>query len=355
MKTEKPIIVAGAGLAGLTAAINLAKDGHKMIVHEKNADVGLRHQGQIQGFENFIYDINTFEFLQNLNIEKNFIYKPINNISLISYDLKRYEFYSGSPFVYLIKRGNNENCLDYALKKQAEKLGVKIQFNSRITPQEADIVATGPPKATILIPGISFKTDLNDLIWVIFDDNIAPKGYAYFFVCNGQATIGSFMKHDFKDSRNYLNKTIDAFKKLSDFKIDNEKHFTGFFYFDIKHDFSRIIAGEAAGFQDYCSAAGIKFAMHSGYLAAKNLNNIKNYKNALKKEIYPQQKISMVYRFFSEKLGNKGNKLMCEMFIMGQRKLNLNLRSIYHFKSLYFLKILFFPYLYLKHLFSKKF
>ncbi len=38
MKSQ-PIHIVGAGPAGLTAAINLARGGIKTIVHEKNSDV----------------------------------------------------------------------------------------------------------------------------------------------------------------------------------------------------------------------------------------------------------------------------------------------------------------------------
>ncbi|MCX5726058.1 MAG: NAD(P)-binding protein [Candidatus Saganbacteria bacterium] len=270
MKTEKPIIIAGAGPAGLCAAINLAKAGYKVVVYEKNPDVGFQHQGQIQAIENVFYNIDTMEWLQGLNIERNFYYRPINDISFFSYDFKKYDFNSKFPLVYLIQRGNKENSLDYSFKKQAVDLGVKFQFNSEIQSSEADVVATGPPRPTYMASGINFKTDLSDLVWLIFDSNLSPKGYCYFLVCNGQATIASFIKCNFKDSRKYLGKTVDALEKLFNLVIENADYFTGFGYFDINYNFSKIVIGEAAGFQEYLFGFGTKYAMHSGYLASKS-------------------------------------------------------------------------------------
>lgn len=351
MRTKKPITIAGAGPAGLTTAINLAKAGYEVVVYEENSDVGLRHQGQIQGFENWVYGIDTLEWLQNLNIKQDFNYKAINNISLFSSDLKRYDFNSKLPIVYLIQRGNKENCFDYALKRQAEDLDVKIKFNTRVAFEEADIIATGPPKVTYMASGINFKTDVDDLRWLIFDDNLAPKGYGYFIVWNGQATIASFIKYNFKDSHKYLMKTINTFKKLINLKIDKEVHFSGIGYFNIHYNFPKIVVGEATGLQDYLLGFGIKFVMHSGYLATKSISDVEKYINLIKKEIYPFQKISIINRFLFEKLGDKGYKWLLEKSKKQEGKISF--KEIYNQYNN--LKNLLYPFIRAKYLLSGKF
>ena len=47
------IKILGAGIAGLTAAIVLAKSGHLVEVFEKNKDCGMRFHGDLQGLENW--------------------------------------------------------------------------------------------------------------------------------------------------------------------------------------------------------------------------------------------------------------------------------------------------------------
>ena len=49
----KEVKILGAGLSGLTAAINLAQIGYKVDVYEKNKDVGMRFHGDLQGLENW--------------------------------------------------------------------------------------------------------------------------------------------------------------------------------------------------------------------------------------------------------------------------------------------------------------
>jgi flavin-dependent dehydrogenase len=49
----KEIHIAGVGPWGLTAAINLAREGFKSIVYEKYSDVGIRFSGEFQGLENW--------------------------------------------------------------------------------------------------------------------------------------------------------------------------------------------------------------------------------------------------------------------------------------------------------------
>ena len=310
MNTNRPIIIAGAGPAGLSAAINLAKSGQEVIIYEKNPDVGLRYHGQIQGLENWLYDIDTIEWLDKLNLNIDLHCKSLYTMSLFSPDLKKFDLSGKTPIVYLLQRGNEDGCLDFTLKNYAETLGVKIKFNARIIPSNADIIATGRPKATYMASGINFKTNIDDIFWMIIDNELAPKGYGYFFSFNGNATIGSVINTDFINLFRYFEKTLASFRKLTSFKTDREKHFTGSGYFNINYNFNKLIVGEAAGFQDYLYGAGIKFAMHSGYLAAKSLNDITKYKELVKKEIYPVQKIVVVDRFFWEIFGNKSKKIL---------------------------------------------
>jgi len=50
---NKKIEIAGAGPAGLTAAITLAQAGRKVVVHEAYKEVGHRFSRDFQGLENW--------------------------------------------------------------------------------------------------------------------------------------------------------------------------------------------------------------------------------------------------------------------------------------------------------------
>ena len=66
----KRIKILGAGLSGLSAAINLAKAGYEVDVFETNKDVGQKYQDDLQGLENWSEKEDILEHLTKMNIEK---------------------------------------------------------------------------------------------------------------------------------------------------------------------------------------------------------------------------------------------------------------------------------------------
>ena len=62
MKNKK-IIIIGAGITGLVTAYELLKQGHKVVIAEKEADVG----GLARSFKynNMVFDIGPHRFFSN--------------------------------------------------------------------------------------------------------------------------------------------------------------------------------------------------------------------------------------------------------------------------------------------------
>ena len=215
---------------------------------------------------------------------------------------------SKKPLFYLVQRGNQKNCLDYCLKKQALDLGVNILFKKRIDNQTATIVATGPKIPHIIAVGYTFKTDLDDMAVGIFDDTLAPKGYAYLLVNKRKATLATVLFKDFKNQKNYLDKTISKFKKILNLKMKKKKKFAGYGNWYTKNTTmkkDKLYVGEAAGFQDALWGFGMKYAFISGYLAAKSITENKNYNYLWKKELLGKLKTSLSNRFLYELMDNK--------------------------------------------------
>ena len=50
--------IVGAGIAGMTAAINLSKSGKSVIIYEKNDCIGGSRDGDFEGMENWIFSKN---------------------------------------------------------------------------------------------------------------------------------------------------------------------------------------------------------------------------------------------------------------------------------------------------------
>lgn len=179
----KQITILGAGLSGLTAGINLARRGYEVDVYERNEDVGMRFNGDIQGFENWSERKDILEELREMNIESSFDCDPFSKVTLTNCS-KTKEINSRRPLFYLVKRGSFCGTIDYGLKAEALKLGVNLHFRRTLSLDEADIVATGPTnwKAPGIVKGIVFNTDVADTAIAVFNNNLAFKGYSYLLI-----------------------------------------------------------------------------------------------------------------------------------------------------------------------------
>lgn len=71
----KNIKILGAGLSGLTCAINLAKAGYHVEVFESKNDCGKRFHGDFQGFENWSSKTDSIEELKKMCIQPSFDYQ----------------------------------------------------------------------------------------------------------------------------------------------------------------------------------------------------------------------------------------------------------------------------------------
>lgn len=108
-KTSPPtggeVHISGAGPAGLTAAITLAKAGRRIIVHERQQAVGLRFHGDFQGQENWTSGTDLLAELQAMGIEPDYAPTPFHALTAFDADGQAFHFTSGSPLFYLVRRG----------------------------------------------------------------------------------------------------------------------------------------------------------------------------------------------------------------------------------------------------------
>jgi len=305
------ITIAGAGISGLTAAINLAKKGYNVDINERTNHCGGRFNGYFQYLENWTSEKDVLDVLRDINIDINFKYIPIKSLELYSPSLHKAELKTKKPLLYFVKRGSKDS-IDTALGKQAVKAGVDIKYNSNINRKKADIISTGPAKITGLAIGIRFRTNAKNRILVLFNDNIAPKSYAYLAIVNKEATLATSMFKDFENSKYYLEKTIAEFKKIMSFEIKSPQKFSGY-----DHIFSsnsatldgKLLTGEAAGFQDHLAGFGMRYAFLSGYFAAKSIADKENYDELWKKTFLNQWKTGISNKLLFDMLGNPGYSL----------------------------------------------
>ncbi len=305
-----PIEIAGAGPAGLVAAITLAKAGREVIVHEARKEVGSRFAKDYQGLENWTTKQDVLLVFKNLGLNTDFKKVACYSGTVFDYKDRAYKFHSEKPIFYLIERGAGVASLDTILLKQAQSIGVDVRFNSRLQKMVGPgILASGPKAADAIAVGYHFETTMDDGFWVICDDRVAPKGYAYLLVMDGYGTVKSCMFSGFKKEKEYVNKTVQAFKRLVGLEMQNPKAHggTGNFYIP-KSAYSGIhpIVGEQAGFQDTLWGFGMRLAISSGVLAAQSLITVENYDKLWQRDLKPQIQTSIVNRALYSMLGNRG-------------------------------------------------
>jgi flavin-dependent dehydrogenase len=310
MSDSQPIRIAGAGPSGLAAAIALARGGRSVEVHEAKRDVGTRFIGDIQIIEGSSEREPVPEFLDRIGIETNFYFRPAFGATFYDHRNSARTIRSADPFGYFIHRGAEPNTLDRGLLAQAQRLGVNVLLNSRLQPADADIVATGPAAPDGLAKEMTWHTADEERVEVFFNHHLAPGGYSYLFILDGIATFGCAIVADFKKIDEYFDHSLHSAQKAHAFTIPSETR-TGYSYmnFHLKSVSTKNGAryvGEAAGFQDYLFGLGIRYALTTGWLAARSILEERDFDELWQRELAPKQETSLVNRFLYEAGGNVG-------------------------------------------------
>jgi flavin-dependent dehydrogenase len=318
---KDPINIIGAGPAGLTAAIVLRKHGFPVKVFDMAPDVGHRLNGDFQGLENWSSEKDITKIIKDTGIEINFLCVPRYGGTLYAPEMKPAEIKSDRPIFYLVKRGSMAGTLDTGLKEQALSLGVEILFNHRLDTFDGKaIVGTGPKGADGIAVGITFDTTMEDTTVVVLDDDIAPKGYAYLLVNQGYGTMVTVLYREYRRGDECFEKMKQFFKDNMELDINNEKKFGGYgnYYLrDTQIHNNKIYIGEAAGFQDGLWGFGMRYAILSGYLAAKSLMDSSDYDMLWKRELKPMIETSIVNRYLIEKFSYTGYRYIAKQTAKG--------------------------------------
>jgi len=302
----KKVQISGAGPAGLSSGINLAKAGYEVDIFEKCSEVGSRFHGDFQGLENWSDNEDALKLFKEMNININFKYNPFKELKIVNKS-KTWDFKCNKPSFYLVKRGSKENTLDQALKNQAMDLGVNIHFKETIPENEADIVATGPIKSEICTAakGITFETSTPNLAAGLVNNKAAINGYSYLLIADGQGCMTAVLFNDFKNANSYFEETKRIFNDKFNLDLKEVKYMGGIGSFSARNIFRKgktLYVGEAAGIQDFLWGFGIKSAVTSGYLAARSIINGENYEKSAESYFKGKIRASLVNRYLWEKI-----------------------------------------------------
>lgn len=305
-----PIRIAGAGPSGLAAAIVLASAGREVEVYEAKPDVGTRFIGDLQIIEGSSEREPVPDFLDRIGIERNFYFRPATSATFYDHRNVSRDIRSDQPYGWFIRRGPEDGSLDRGLLAQALKLGVGVVFSSRLAPEDADIVATGPASPDGLAREMTWHTSDPERVEVFFNHHLSPGGYSYLFILDGIATFGCAIVADFKKIDDYFTHSLAAAQHVHAFEIPAVTR-TGYSYmnFHLKREATRDgvrYVGEAAGFQDYLFGLGIRYALTSGWLAARSILEERDFNELWQRELGTKQETSLVNRFLYEAGGNMG-------------------------------------------------
>lgn len=153
--------IVGAGLSGLTAAINLAKRGHRVTVLERESGIG--------GKPEFRPDpagspLNLEGLKAYAGIDFSPAARPIDEMQLYVYGAKHGSPFTGHGSMYMVERGSRPASIDSLLYREALGAGVEFKFNHPVATlrdfaclEPGTIVATGFDMASCRALGIPFS------------------------------------------------------------------------------------------------------------------------------------------------------------------------------------------------------
>ena len=333
----RTVTILGAGPAGLTAAINLARAGFPVCVYERQPDVGRPLAGDLEGLENWSSSLDVLDHLGRMGIAADFLCIPMRRLAVFN-GRRQWQFTGARPLFYLVKRGRSPDSLDNGLKRQALAAGVEILFGQSIAAQQADIVATGAkPRSRFAIDrGIAFQTDLPDIAIGLVNDRAAFKGYAYLLSAGGYGCICTCIFDRFSSLNRCLDTAVDMFSGYRSFYMHDVKRVGGVGAFRLHPCFTvenRLYVGEAAGVQDLLWGFGMRTAMHSGFLAARSIIEGVDYAAAAQKAFGNHLKAGVVNRFLWETLRPGDYRLIMNGLNAARNQLSF-LRSFYNYGTL---------------------
>jgi flavin-dependent dehydrogenase len=318
---RETVNIIGAGPAGLTAAIVLLRHRVPVRVFEKGPEAGHRLSGDFQGLENWSSEKDITDIIKDIGLEINFPCVPYYSGTVFTRGMSPAVIKSRRPVFYLVRRGPAPGTLDTCLKEQALSLGAEIVFNRRVEGMDGNaIVATGPRGADIVAAGITFETTAEDTAAVALDDRLAPKGYAYLLANQGLATMATVLFRDYRKGSECLEKTRKFFEENTGVDIRGERKFVrfgNFFMRDTQVINGKLFTGESAGFQDCLWGFGMRYALLSGYLAAKSIIEGSHYDALWKSELGPVLKASLINRYLFEKFRHPGYRHLTRKFTRG--------------------------------------
>lgn len=140
MSGKQPVNIVGAGLAGLTAAIILAKQGREVIVHEKGARVGGMpiYNPSPHGTP---MDVDRMNKYVGFDLRPGLV--PMNDGVFSVWGKRYHRAWPSCAPSYMIERGPRHSSMDHYLADMAQEHGARIETGHPVL-SDADVVELNP-------------------------------------------------------------------------------------------------------------------------------------------------------------------------------------------------------------------
>jgi flavin-dependent dehydrogenase len=319
--------ILGAGISGLTAAINLARSGGKVRIFERGKSVGMRFCQNFQGLR-YIY-MAPEKFMAKMGVRPKIAYHYFTKARIITRKRDITLDLRGGGLMPFVQRGG-EGSLEHALCLEALDAGVEIEFSSNKGAADAKIIASGSsgmPDFAALGSVFEESDFPRDTYLAMFDDRYSPKGwYSYmipvsrdeveFVTCVSRRFIPQLAKLHAKalSERKEIAEIVGGKRKTGSFggsscmRVPKSAFVGGKYY-----------VGEAAGFQDPYMGFGIAYAIRSGNAAAKAIAEGKDYDALWKAEFLRYLEKDVAYRLPLSVFGDRMAEMVMSKYSDGQR------------------------------------
>ena len=321
----EPIHIMGAGLSGLAAATILAKAGKEVHVHDVRADSGARFDGDFQALENWSMDADFFDQLKGWGFDTSqFQATEFTVVDLIHPDDVITQPKSDRIAYRIVERGTSDHTIDQGMKRQAMAAGATIHYKSRVKEEDCTIIACGPKGTSAVAYGEIFKTSHPNHIAFQLNDKLAPGAYSYLIIVDGVGLICTCLWRKQSKSERFLNETIAWYEKhYPNLNRTPIKRVGGKGDFTINQRYKqdgRYYVGESGGLQDFMWGFGMRMAVWSGVLAAKDILGECDYEVEVRKQLLPYVRTSVANRWLMNRVGDGMFKRMCRKWMKDQKK-----------------------------------
>lgn len=287
------ITVAGAGLAGLFAALRLAKAGREVEVIDAKSRIAPSSGPHTEALRDYVGD----ETLQELR-RHGFDVDPFGSIETTVRKSERFENVLRGRAYHLFLRGREPETVDQELYRRCQDAGVAFTFGAKFgSTTRADIVATGPPPGgfNVLGAGFTFSAEGSNLdhktAYALLDNNVAPGGYlvvtpgiAYhsiYSVAWGELDYDRLLKMtEAGASKPWVKAIFGSSKRIG--RIHGKAYFAQDPISTAERGGMRYV-GEAGGFQDAIAGFGFRYAVLTASLAVDSILTGTSYAALLRK------------------------------------------------------------------------